>query len=76
MELDFLGRVFAQVEQTSPPVPAQTCVYVDDEELQAVEDERDVYYLYAERCRSRAGNGDRDAEDKVRAVPVQSLICM
>ena len=51
VELDFMGRVLTQVEQTSPPVPAQTRVHVDDEELQVVQDERDVHYLYVERRR-------------------------
>jgi len=49
VELDLMGRVLAQVEQTSTPVPAQTRVRVNDEELQVVQDERDVHHLYAER---------------------------
>jgi len=61
-----MGRVLAQVEQTGAPVPAQARVHIDDEELQVVQDERDVHYLFVERCRSRAGNGNRDPEDKVR----------
>ena len=46
-----MGRVLAQVEQTSAPVPAQACVHIDDEELQAVQDKRDVHHLYVERRR-------------------------
>jgi len=61
-----MGRVFAQVEQAGTPIPTQTCVHIDDEELQVVQDERDVYYLPTERCCTRAGDGNRDPEDKVR----------
>lgn len=46
-----MGRVLAQVEQTGAPVPAQARVHIDDEELQAVQNKRDVHHLYAERCR-------------------------
>ena len=52
VEFDFMGRVLAQVEPASTPVPTQACVHVDDEELQAVQDERDVHHLFVERCRS------------------------
>ena len=51
VELDIVGRVLAQVEPTSTPVPAQACVHINDEKLQAVQNERDVHHLYAERCR-------------------------
>jgi hypothetical protein len=47
-----MGRVLAQVEQAGAPVPAQACVHVDDEELQVVQDERDVHHIFVERCRS------------------------
>ena len=60
-----MGRVLAQVEQTSTPVPAQACVHVDDEELQIVQDERYGHYLFVERCRARVGDGSRDPKDKV-----------
>lgn len=59
-----MGRVLAQVEQTSTPVPAQACVHVDDEELQIVQDERYGHYLSVERCRARVGDGSRDPKDK------------
>jgi len=58
------------VEQTGTPVPAQACIHVDDEELQVVQDERDVHYLSVERRRSRTGDGSRDPEDKVCGAPV------
>lgn len=57
------------MEPTGTPVPAQARIHVDDEELQAVQDERDVHYLSVERCRSRAGDGGRDPEDKVSGAP-------
>ena len=47
-----MGRILAQVEQTGTSVPAQACVHVNDEELQIVQDERYVHYLFTERCRA------------------------
>lgn len=54
------------MEQTRSSVPPQTRIYVDDEELQVVQDERNVHHLFVERRCSRAGDGNRDPEDKVR----------
>jgi len=72
-----MGRVLAQVEPAGSPVPAQACVHVDDEELQAVQDERDVHHLFVERCRPRAGDGNRDPQDQVRVeFRLVTLICM
>ena len=52
VEFDFMGRILTQVEQTCTSVPAQACIHIDDEELQAVQDECDVHYLPVERRRS------------------------
>lgn len=63
-----MGRVLAQVEQTSVHFPSPTCLRVDDELLQAHSSERDVPHIPAECARTRARHGDRDEEDPILSV--------